>query len=89
MNCTEADLRTAMAGGGTVTFACDGTITLNNTITIGADTVLDGTGHQVTISGGNLVRVFSDGSGVTLTMLGLTIANGMSKNDGGGVNIAG
>ena len=24
-NCTEADLRAAMAGGGVVTFACDGT----------------------------------------------------------------
>jgi hypothetical protein len=25
-NCTEADVRAAMAGGGVVTFACDGTI---------------------------------------------------------------
>src|ERR1035441_9158796 len=28
-NCTEADLRAAMAGGGVGTFACDGTITQN------------------------------------------------------------
>ena len=29
-NCTEPALRAAMAGGGVVTFACDGTITLAN-----------------------------------------------------------
>ena len=28
-NCTEANLRAALAGGGTVTFACDGTILLS------------------------------------------------------------
>ena len=32
-DCTEAELRGAMAGGGAVTFACDGTILLANTIT--------------------------------------------------------
>jgi hypothetical protein len=45
-SCSEASLRTAMAGGGTVTFACDGTITLGSTITISVNTILDGTGHQ-------------------------------------------
>src|SRR5262245_28050272 len=57
-NCTEADLRAAMAGGGTVTFACDGTITLASTITNTLDTVLDASGRQATISGGGSVRVF-------------------------------
>src|SRR5690349_10452227 len=56
-NCTEADLRTALAGGGTVTFACDGTITLGSTITNTLDTVIDATGHQITISGNNAVRL--------------------------------
>ena len=55
-NCTEANLRGAMAGGGTVTFACDGTITLTNTITGDLDVTLDGTGHHVAISGGGAVR---------------------------------
>ena len=41
-----------------VTFACDGTITLSNTLTVTWDTVLDATGHQITISGSNAVRVF-------------------------------
>jgi hypothetical protein len=49
-NCTEAALRAAMAGGGTVTFACDGTIALANTMTNAADTTLDASGHQITIS---------------------------------------
>jgi hypothetical protein len=75
-SCTEACLRSAIAGGGTVTFACDGTITLASTITIAATTVLDGSGHQVTISGSNAVRVFEVPANATLTLVNLTIANG-------------
>src|SRR5664279_3083729 len=56
-NCTEADLRAAMAGGGAVTFACDGRILLANTITNVIDTTLDASGRQVTISGNHAVRV--------------------------------
>ena len=80
LTASEAALRAAMAGGGTVTFACDGTITLANTLTITLDTVLDATGHQVTTSGGNAVRVFSVGAGATLTLLNLTIANGQATS---------
>src|SRR5690242_17417140 len=79
-NCDEASLRGTLAGGGTVNFACDGTIVLTSTITINNNTVLDATGHHVLISGGNLVRVFSVNSGVQFTMFGVTVANG-----GGGV----
>ncbi len=82
--CTEAALRAAMAGGGTVTFACDGTITLANTLTNAADLTLDATGHQVTISGSNAVRVFYVPPNVTLAIINLTIANG-SGNEGGGI----
>src|SRR6266850_2143876 len=57
-NCTEADLDAALAGGGTVTFACDGTITVTGPKTISADTILDGAGHILTISGGNSVQLF-------------------------------
>jgi predicted outer membrane repeat protein len=87
--CTEAALRAAVAGGGTVIFACDGTITLSNTIAISADTVLDGAGHEVTLSGGGLVRVLSGGAGVTLTLLSLSIADGKSTDGGGGVYSSG
>jgi hypothetical protein len=44
--CDEAHLRTALTGGGTVTFSCVGYITL-------ANTAIDGSGQTVTISGGN------------------------------------
>src|ERR1039458_7092512 len=45
---SEAALRAAIVGGGTVTFACDGTITLAGTITNNVDLTLDGSGHQHT-----------------------------------------
>ena len=55
-NCDEASLRAALASvsvlGGTVNFACDGTIVLTNTITIHAtdNMLLDGSGHNVVIA---------------------------------------
>jgi hypothetical protein len=82
-NCTEADLRGAMAGGGTVTFACDGTITLANTITIESDTTLDGSGRQITISGNRAVRVFYVNGG--FTVVNLTIADGLSPGGGSAI----
>jgi hypothetical protein len=93
--CTEANLRAAMAGGGTVTFACDGTITLAATITNATKTVLDASGHQITISGGDAVRVFYVATNVNFTVVNLTIANGQSTdgagvfNDGGALVLAG
>ncbi len=75
-SCDEASLLSAISGGGTVTFACSGTITLTATITIFADTTIDGTGQNVTISGGNAVHVFSVLSGIQLNLNKLTIAQG-------------
>jgi hypothetical protein len=83
-NCTEASLRAAMAGGGTVTFACDGTIVLSNTISINTKTVLDASGHRVTISGNHSNRVFYVGSDGDLTLSNLVIADG-SSDQGAGV----
>ncbi len=88
-NCSEIDLRAALAGGGTVNFACDGTIPLASTITVMTDTVLDVTGHQVAISGGSAVRVFAVNTNVSFTMINLTVANGFSTNGGGGAYNAG
>ena len=88
-NCTEAALRAAMAGGGTVIFACDGTITLTDSITIQHNTVLDGSGHQVTISGGDAVRVFCNSTNTSLSLLNLTISNGRCTNGAGIFNDGG
>jgi hypothetical protein len=82
--CDEAHLVTALAGGGTVTFACSGTITLTTEITIAADTTIDGSGQAVTISGNNAVRVFTVNDGATLNLDWLTVANGKSSDDDGG-----
>jgi hypothetical protein len=93
-NCTEAALRTAMEGGGTVTFACDGTITLTDTVTNQLNTVLDGSGYNVTISGGNAVRVLYNSTNTSLTLINVTIANGGGSNgagifnDGGQLNLS-
>jgi hypothetical protein len=88
-NCTEATLRASLGLGGIVTFACDGTIRLGSTITFGVDTILDGSGHQVTISGGNLVQVFQVHTNVSLTLINLTIANGSATNGAGLLNAGG
>ena len=87
--CTEAALRAALDSATTVDFACDGTITLARSIAILGDTVLDGGGHHVTISGADTVRVFSVSTNVTLTAINLTIDNGRSTNGAGIFNAGG
>ena len=88
-NCTEAALREALAGGGAVTFACDGTIVLSSTLSNSLDTVLDGANHQVTISGGTRVRVFYVGTNVHVSLLNLTVADGFARNGAGIFNDGG
>ena len=78
-SCDEASLLTAVSGGGRVTFTCSGTITLTATITIPADTTIDGTGQNVTISGGNAIGVFAVQAGVKFSVNKFTIANGNSS----------
>jgi predicted outer membrane repeat protein len=87
--CDEAHLLAALAGGGTVTFACSGVIMLTNTITIAADTTIDGSAQDVTISGNNAVRVFTLNSEVRFNLNALTIANGAvgDYEAGGGISM--
>jgi hypothetical protein len=82
--CDEAHLLAALAGGGTVTFACSGTITLTATVVISADTTIDGSGQVVTISGNDAVRVFTVNPDAALKMNQLTIADGNDNGGGGG-----
>lgn len=85
--CDEANLRTALSGGGEVTFACSGTIILADRISITSDTTVDGSGQAVTISGNNAVQVFYVETGVTFGLKSLTIANANAKDNttaGGG-----
>jgi hypothetical protein len=84
-NCTPENLAGAVARGGTVTFACDGTIQLTNTIAIDRNITLDGAGHNLTIDGGNQVRLFQVKSNVNFSLLLLTLARGQAfgTNSGG------
>lgn len=73
---TQSALETALAGGGIVTFACSGTIVLTNTILISHDTILDGNGYTVTVSGGGAVRIFQVAAGVNFWVKRLTLSDG-------------
>ncbi len=72
----EASLRAALAGGGTVTFTCDGTILLTNTLTIAANTVIDATGHSIALDGGGAIRLLEVTQAVKLDLRNLTLLNG-------------
>ena len=74
--CDESSLRAAIFQGGTVTFVCDGTIVLSNTIIIGSDVALDGTGRNVAISGNNAVRLFQVLPGINFSLTNLTLSSG-------------
>jgi hypothetical protein len=88
-NSTETALRAALAAGGTVTFASSGAITLTGTVEIARDTILDGTGQDVTISGGNAVRVFYVDTNVHFSVIHITIGDGLSDFGAGIYNAGG
>lgn len=77
----------AVAAGGTVTFSFDGTITLTNTITISNSVAVDGTGHEITISGGAAVRMFIINSGASVSLINVTLADGTATNGPGPVYV--
>src|SRR5437773_4851349 len=83
-SCDEATLRAAIAAGGDIAFACDGTITLTSTIQVNANTILRANGHSVTISGGGSnFRLFLVGFGVDFTMDGVTVADAFLRGPPG------
>jgi hypothetical protein len=84
--CDEAGLRAAIQQGGTVTFACDGVITLSQTISISGTVTLDGTGRSVVLSGGGTVRLFEVTSGGSLTLAGLTLQDANAPEGGAILN---
>ncbi|SPE58142.1 exported hypothetical protein [Verrucomicrobia bacterium] len=79
---SEADLRAALAGGGTVTFETIGTITLSSVLAITSNTRIDAA-YSVTLSGGNATPVFYVDPNVQFTLNNLTVANGLATNQGG------
>ena len=84
-SCRLRDAIAAASNGDTIVFAGDYTINLVSSLVIDRNLMIDGTGHSVTVSGQNSVRVFDISSGVTAQLNALTIANGYDGLLGGGI----
>ena len=89
-------LRTAMtnantAGGSTILFATSGTISLQSALpAITMDVNIDGPGaNTLDISGNSAFQVFNIASGVNATVAGLTVTEGFSESNGGGIDDSG
>jgi hypothetical protein len=90
-NSDPAALNTAIAGGGLITLAFNGTVALKQPLTVSKDTTVDATGFSVILDGGNSTRHFVVTNGVTLRLVNLTLASGHfagrdgNANEGGGL----
>jgi hypothetical protein len=86
---TLRDALAVIAPGGTINFApglAGGTITLNSELDITKNVTIQGLGaNQLTISGNHQFRDFNIGTGANVTLSGLTITNGNSLGNGGGI----
>jgi len=85
--CSEGGIRAAIdAGGGPYLFDCDGpaTVVTGDEIVIDNDVILDGQSN-LTIDGNEGHRVLRIDSGVTATLVGMTIANGRTDENGAGI----
>jgi len=82
---TPGTLDAALTGGGLVTFACSGTITVTQQIPVDAmSLILDATGQKVILSGGGTNRIFDVGIDAGLELRHLTLTAGHEVNAGGG-----
>ena len=70
-------------GGGTITFACSGTIVFISQKVIEESITIDGTGQDVTLSGGNATRLFLIDAPGVLDLRHLTLSNGAGIDAGG------
>src|SRR6266508_1749050 len=78
----------AGTGDDSITFSVSGTITLASTLPAISDPAgltIDGTAQSLTISGNIMVQVIVVNSGAALVVQNLTIANGRSGGNGGGI----
>jgi hypothetical protein len=80
----------AAASGDTITFSVScppsSPITLASTLDIDTNLTIDGPGSSdVAVSGDKMVGVFDIASGATVTFSGLTVEDGNSGTDGGGI----
>lgn len=85
-SCTETALQTALTGGGDVSFNCGTatTIPITSEKLLETDTTIDG-GYLVTLDGQNKNRIFITKKNVKLTVKNLSIINGFTTDQGGGI----
>jgi hypothetical protein len=77
-NLDDASLRAALTNGGIIQFAVGGTVMLTNTLTVSAFAEIDANGHDVVLDGGGKFRILNVPFGASLTLKGLTLANGLA-----------
>src|SRR6185369_5010763 len=84
------DALSQVCSGTTITFDITGTgphtITALTPLVVDKNTTIkNNSGESITVSGGNLVRVFNVNSGKTASIIGLTISGGKGSTSGGGI----
>src|SRR6266478_2049173 len=84
-----SSLQTALQSPGTITLSFDDTIVASNILEIAFDTVLDASGHTITLSGNGSTPVFYVDPGVNFKIINLTISGGNSTGPAGSVGSAG
>jgi predicted outer membrane repeat protein len=85
--CDQTNLQNAASAGGTVTFNCGPTATINLTspIIIQSSVTIDGGGNKIVIDGGGSGRLFEVTGYYTLGLIGLTLQKGSVDGDGGAI----
>jgi len=93
---TNCELRDAIAqatAGDTITFSVNGTITVNSTsgsLILSKNVTIIGSGAvNLTVDGNAAITIFTVQSGVTVSLTGITVQNGSTATDGGGIYNAG
>src|SRR6267378_8055302 len=83
-DCTRTALVQALAAGGHVTFEANCTISLDDTIVITNDVVLDSVGQSVTITtdSTNPVPLFIVATNASFTLVSVTLSGGQATNGG-------
>jgi hypothetical protein len=76
------ELTRALQAGGSVTFVCNGTISLSQPLVLSRDVVVDASHYAVTISGGGRNQLFAIASGVNVTLRNMTLSGGVADSGG-------
>lgn len=88
LQCDVVSIRQAIAEGGELGFACDGSIVLTEPFQIDRSVTLDANGHSVILDGAGQTRVFNISKSGSLTLKGLRITRG-NATEGGAILING